>query len=327
MIPEPMPLFILTGFLGSGKTTLLQRILRAPNSNGIGVLINEFGEANLDHSIISHAAEAKAVIQSGCICCSTRSELERGLLDFLRRSLAGEVQKFEKLVIETSGLSDPASIINTVQTHRVLREYFRVAGVLTTVDAVNGARSLEQHVEVAKQISVADMLLITKSDLASPERAAALKLQLASINPIAKIVDARTSGLDFSNLLPAGRIAAFKDTAGTVTSAHNASTFTLTFSQPLDWAAFVIWLSMLLKAHGERVLRIKGIINTGGNERPVVIHGVQHIMHAPEHMPSWPQGGRTSTIVFIVRGIDKKRIQDSLDRFLEFAAPTRQAKL
>ncbi len=321
MIPEPMPLFILTGFLGSGKTTLLQRILRAPNAKGIGVLINEFGEASLDHRIISHVAEAKTITQSGCICCSTRPELERGLLDLVRRSLAGDVQRFEKLVIETSGLSDPASIMNTVQTHRVLREYFQVAGVLTTVDAVNGLRSLEQHAEVAKQVSVADMLLITKSDLASPEQAATLMRQLASVNPVAKIADARADGFDFGNLLSANGAAAFSGSfAAAVAGAHDASTFTLIFSEPLDWSAFVIWLSMLLKSHGERILRIKGIINTGDEARPVVINGVQHIMHAPEHLPSWPDEQRASQIVFIVRGVDHNLIKNSLASFLDFAA-------
>ena len=192
MLPMPMPLFILTGFLGSGKTTLLQRILQSGAAEGTGVLINEFGEAGLDHRIVSHVAEVSQVVANGCLCCSVRPELTRGLLDLVRRSLAGEVPAFRRLVIETSGLSDPAPIINTIQSDRVLREYFTVAGVLTTVDAVNGLRSLEAHVEVTKQVGAADRILLTKTDLAAPAMVKALGERIRVVNPVA--ADRRCAG-------------------------------------------------------------------------------------------------------------------------------------
>ncbi len=321
MIPEPMPLFILTGFLGSGKTTLLQRILRSANAKGTGVIINEFGEASLDHRILAHVAEVNTIIQSGCVCCTTRPELTRGLLEFLRQSLAGGVPRFRRLVIETSGLSDPASIIHTVQGHSVLREYFRVAGVIAVVDAVNGLHTFQNHSEFAKQVSVADTILITKTDVASPGEAAELNRKLRNINPLASIRDARSGGLDFAGLLSEQNMARVVEApSAPVVSAHGATTFTLTYERPLDWSAFLIWSSMLLKNHGERVLRLKGIVDTGDGSPPIAVHGVQHIMHAPEHLPSWPDADRRSRIVFIVRDFEPHLIQKSLDAFLGFAA-------
>ena len=319
MIPEPMPLFVLTGFLGSGKTTLLQRVLRA-GAEGTGVLINEFGEAGLDHRIVAHVAELKGVVQAGCICCSVRPELTRGLLELVRSSLSGEVATFRRLVIETSGLSDPAQVINTVQSDRVLREYFRVSGVITTIDTVNALRSFDAHPEVAKQVALADTIVLTKGDIAPRSVVAPLLQRIRAANPLAEIIDGRTAGAERDLFTAKSRFRATSVHAETPESAgHDVQTFSMSVDGTLNWPAFVTWLSMLLNRHGERVLRVKGILNVDGSSSPVLVHGVQHIMHPPEHMPSWPDEDHRSRLVFIVQQIEPDAIRDSLRAFLSFA--------
>lgn len=318
-LPEPMPLFVLTGFLGSGKTTLLQRILRSARGAGTGVLINEYGQAGLDHRIVAHVAEASAVVSDGCLCCSVRPELSRALLDLLRRSLAGQVPRFGRLVLETSGLSDPAPIINTVQTHPVLREYFRVAGVIATVDAANGLASSDDHAEFAKQVAVADRVVITKTDLAAPAEAARLDRRISAINAIAPVQDARAAAFDPAALLDAGATIAPVPIAVDAASPHAVRTFSISVHEPLDWSAFVTWLSLLLNRHGRSVLRLKAMLHVSGERAPVLVHGVQHILHPPEHMAEWPDADRRSHLVFITRGLDPDTVKASLAAFLRFA--------
>ena len=321
-LPEPMPLFVLTGFLGSGKTTLLQRILRSDKEVRTGVLINEFGQAGLDHRIVTHVADASAVVANGCLCCSVRPELSRALLDLLRRSLAGEVPRFGRLVLETSGLSDPAPIINTVQTHPVLKEYFRVAGVIATVDAVNGVASSDDHAEFAKQVAVADQVVVTKTDLASPATAADLAERIASINAVAPICDARAPDFEPASLLDARGSVAPVPAGVDASSPHAVRTFSISVDDRLDWSAFVTWLSLLLNRHGSSVLRLKAMLNVSGEDAPVLVHGVQHIMHPPEHMAEWPDADRRSHLVFIARDVDPATVKASLAAFLGLAGRT-----
>lgn len=315
----PMPLFVLTGFLGSGKTTLLQRILRSDREVRTGVLINEYGEAGLDHRIVAHVADASAVVSNGCLCCSVRPELSRALLDLLRRSLAGEVPRFGRIVLETSGLSDPAPIINTIQTHPVLREYFRVAGVIATVDAVSGLDSSDDHAEFAKQVAVADQIVVTKTDLASPTAAASLAKRIASINAIAPVRDARDPDFDPASLLDERVTTALVPPGVDASSPHAVKTFSVSVHDRLDWSSFVTWLSLLLNRHGRSVLRLKAMLNVAGEDAPVLVHGVQHIMHPPEHMTEWPDADRRSHLVFIARDLDPGTVKASLASFLRLA--------
>ena len=318
-LPEPMPLHVLTGFLGSGKTTLLRRILRASGTVRTGVLINEFGQAGLDHRIVAHVADASAVVTDGCLCCSVRPELARGLLDLLRRSLAGEVSRFSRIVLETSGLSDPAPIINTVQTHPVLKEYFRVAGVVTTVDAVNGHASAD-HAEFAKQVAVADTIVVTKTDLASEATARELHRRIRAINALAGIRDARAPDFDPASVLQAARTdIVLTEEPQVALAPHDATSFSMVVAERIDWSAFVTWLSLLLNRHGRAVLRFKAMLNVAGEEAPVLVHGVQHIMHPPEHLDAWSGEDRRSCLVFITRGLDQDAIRASFASFLGFA--------
>jgi G3E family GTPase len=241
----------------------------------------------------------------------------------------GAIPPLKRVVIETTGLADPAPILFTVLTDARLQHHFRIAQVLTTVDAVHGALHLDCHPESVKQVVSADMLIVTKTDLAPPDTVAALMARLQTINPTAQIDTAVFGRIDPGRLLdpnntrptaarPTNRPVAPATTPDTPEARHRhpgeIRSLALSFTQPLDWLAFSIWLSMLLHAHGQDVLRVKGLLNVGA-AGPVVLNGVQHIMHAPEHLASWPSADRRSHLVFILRAIDPHDIVRSLQAF------------
>jgi G3E family GTPase len=323
---ELTPVNIITGFLGSGKTTLLQRLLRSPDLADVAVLVNEFGEVGLDHHLLQGVAESTVLLGNGCLCCAVRGDLQRALRDLLSRRTRGEVPNFRRVVIETSGLADPAPIAYTLLSEAVLRHHFRLSGIVTTVDAVNGADQLERFPESARQIAMADRLVITKADLADEEAVAALRQRLRRRNVAAQVLDAQEAGGDIARLLTDD----IYDTAGKSRTArhwiaeevderatHTADvqSFVVIFSEPLDWTAFGVWASMLLHRHGADILRLKGLLNVAGVPTPVLINGVQHIVHPPSHLDEWPDSDRRSRLVFIVRGLQRERIEHSLAVF------------
>ncbi len=319
----PIPVNVLTGFLGSGKTTLLRRMLAAPGMGETAVLINEFGEVGLDHHLIEHATESTLVLENGCVCCAMRGDLQAALRDLLSRRDRGQVPYFRKVVIETSGLADPVPIIYTVTAEPVIRHHFRIGSVLTVVDAVNGAAQLDRFPESVKQVAVADRILVTKTDLAGQERGPSLRAVLGRINSACEIIDCTEVLPAIEDLLADG--AAVREWVNGAAAADHAhasgvSSFTMWFDGALDWTAFGIWLTMLLNRHGEAVLRVKGMLNVAGVADPVLINGVQHLVHPPAHLASWPDEDRRSRIVFIVRDIDEARIRRSLEAFNALAA-------
>jgi G3E family GTPase len=339
--PDLTPVNVITGFLGSGKTTLLQRLLRSPKMARTAVLINEFGAVGLDHLLVRQIDSATVLLQSGCICCTIRDDLNSALRTLLSKREREEMPAFDRIVIETTGLADPAPIFYTLFAEPVLRHHFRLGNVIATVDAVNAERHLTNNPEGVKQVAVADHLVLTKTDIAEPEAADRARQMLAALNPTARKFDAFSDPIDADVLLacdlhdPETKSEAvrawLKDEAdensnqrdGHVhahdSTRHGISSFSLTFDETLDWTVFGIWLTMLLHRHGERVLRVKGILNVAGQEAPLVINGVQHLVHPPLHLEQWPSADRRSHIVFITRGMDPAQLRRSLAAFNRLA--------
>ena len=336
-----IPVNVLTGFLGSGKTTLLNRLLRDPLFNNCAVLINEFGAIGIDHHLVDRVEGDTVLLQSGCICCTIRGDLATAMRDLYERRERGEVPAFERLVIETTGLADPVPVLSTVMYDRVLQHHFRVGNVVTTVDAVHGVANLSEYPECRKQAAVADRLVVTKCDIADATLWPALVQALGQVNPGAPIVALDPLRLDALGLLgtdhfdlagksqevthwlraPTARNYLSMGGQGTTPTATNQhrdiEAFALDLPQTLDWTVFSVWLSLLLHAHGERILRVKGLLHVEGTDTPVVVHGVQQLVHPPTHLERWPSDDRSSRLVMIVRGLAPQQIQDSLAHHLK----------
>jgi G3E family GTPase len=316
--PDFTPVTLITGCLGSGKTTLLQRLLRDPALSDTAVLINEFGEIGLDHHLLERIDETMVMLQSGCVCCTIRGELSAAIKDLHSRRERGLLPPFRRLVIESTGLADPFPILSTVRSDPVLRHHFNLGNVITTVDAVNGAQQLDAQPESVKQVAVADRLVLTKTDLATAEVTTRLTQRLRHINATAPLwrtadddldADALLSGEDNEAWEPADTNAALPDDHHR--HADDIRTLALSIDEPIDWARFGVWLTMLLNRHGDALLRIKGILNVAGAVTPVALHAVQHLVHTPKHLAAWPDADRRSRLVFITRGLDPAVIERS----------------
>jgi G3E family GTPase len=320
--PDFTPVNLLTGFLGSGKTTQLQRLLADPQLADCAVLINEFGEVGLDHHLLERIDETMVLLQSGCVCCTIRGELSDAIKDLHERRARGAIPPFRRLVIESTGLADPFPILSTVHADPVLRHHFRLGNVIATIDAVNAAHQLESQEECAQQIAVADRLILTKTDLAAPDVVTLLLARIRTINPAAPLWRAAETPPGAEALLGQDDAALHHEALPAVPHPHHHAhahsdihAFALAFDAPLDWTLFGIWLTMLLNRHGQRILRVKGILNIEGSDAPVAIHGVQHLVHPPVHMRAWPDAGRQSRLVFIVKGLTQSSIARSLRAF------------
>jgi G3E family GTPase len=322
-VPAFTPVTLLTGFLGSGKTTLLRRLLADPALGDTAVIINELGEVGIDHLLVERLDDHMVLLKSGCVCCTVRGELATAIRDLHSRRERGAVPAFRRLVIESTGLADPFPVLSTLKADPVLRHHFRSAGVVTTVDAVNGMLQLERHIESVRQVAIADAIVLTKTDIADAAVTARLVARLGTVNPSARLLSAAEASLDAAVLLQSGSSGGFRaieePTIGT--AAHGGvSAFAIIVDEPLDWTAFGVWLTMLLNRHGERILRVKGILALAGEERPVVVHGVQHLVHAPTHLSHWPSEDYRSRIVFIVEGVEPELIRRSFSVFNRLSA-------
>jgi G3E family GTPase len=323
-----IPVAVLTGFLGSGKTTLLAHLLRQPEFSRTAVLINEFGEIGLDHELVETSGDSFVELQTGCLCCKVRGDLAQTLGDMLRRRDRGALPAFDRVVIETSGLADPAPILQTLMTDSSIAGRLVLGGVVTTVDAVNGSGTLDREEISVKQVAFADRVVLTKSDLANGAQPQLLD-RLAELNAAAPVLRAqhgridprrvfdrgpygpRTKSLDASAWL-AEEISAqrhFHDR-------HDAeiATYALVREEPIRAVTLTLFLEALAEHCGADLLRLKAIVNVAEcPDRPAVLHGVQHVFHAPIWLERWPSRDRRSRIVFITRRIPRGWVEALLD--------------
>ncbi|MBM3594226.1 MAG: GTP-binding protein [Alphaproteobacteria bacterium] len=336
-----IPVSILTGFLGSGKTTLLNSLVHDPAMSRTLIVINEFGAISLDHELVAPANEDLVVeMMGGCLCCTIRGDLVRVLRDAPFRFARDGKCWFDRLMIETTGLADPAPILHTLMTDDHLQTLYRLDGVIATVDAATGMATLDSQAESRKQAAVADRLILTKTDLASADETSELKQRLAALNPAAPIIEAVNGEVDASQFLEAGlynpelksddvirwlreeAYAAEHRGHGHHHDHHHhhdvnrhgddIRAFCLTFEEPIADSAFDRWLGVLTTFKGPDVLRIKGIVNIAGLDRPLVLHGVQHILHTPIALTAWPSEDRRTRMVFIVRNMSESDLRGTL---------------
>jgi G3E family GTPase len=306
-LAEKTPVSLVTGFLGSGKTTLLSRLLAHPNMGETAVIVNELGEVAIDHHLLRRVDERTVLLKNGCVCCSLRGDLADELRDLLGRRERGEIPAFRRVVVETTGLADPAPIVYTLLSEPVVKHHFRLERVITTVDAVNGLPEPES----VKQVAAADRLVVTKTDL---EQAGDVRPTLERLNPTADVLVASFGEVEPSALFGTTGTDLRSVPAPGDTDHSDVQACVLVFAEQLDWGAFGIWLTMLLQSRGSDVLRVKGLLNVGA-EGPLVLNGVQHVVHPPEHLDSWPDQDHRSRIVFIGRGFTGEELERSLAAF------------
>jgi G3E family GTPase len=324
---ERLPVSVITGFLGSGKTTVLRHLLRQPGMGDSAVVINEFGEVGLDHLLVERIDGETVVLPSGCVCCALRSDLESTLRSMLGRARRGEIPAFARVLVETTGLADPAPVCQMLLNNPLLSHFFRLDAVLATADAVHGEAQLAARPEAVKQAALADRLLVTKADLADGAGLDALERRLAAINPAAPRLRVRhgevdpallfgADGFDPARKTPDVRrwLAAEAHERGHAHDRHDAAhpgvrSFCLTFEAPLRWPAVQDWLAGLRALHGERLLRVKGLLALEGEQAPVVVQGVHHVFHPPVALAAWPDDDRRSRLVFITDGLDRAAVE------------------
>ncbi len=304
-----IPVTVVTGFLGAGKTTLLRHFLASPEGEGTAVIVNEYGAAGIDDALVRDSADETVLLGNGCICCITRSDLQLALRRLVFDRERGTVPPFVRVVIETSGLADPAPILQTFSTDRALGGEFHIDVVLAVVDAVNGEAALDAAPESRKQVILADRLVISKTDLAAPAAVERLTRRLHQLNPRAAIDIAVNGALDPSRIVEP----VTGERSGFVAEAEHGdsiASFVLEQDPPMEWPVFARTMETLIALRGEDVLRVKGILNVAGCRGPVVVQYVQHLVHPPVELDSWRDAKCSSRLVFITRNIPERQVRD-----------------
>jgi len=310
-VPAPAPLatpvFVVTGFLGSGKSTLLNRALAAPALARTAVVVNEFGDVGIDHLLVESSRDHLVELAGGCLCCTVRGDLARTLVDLLSRREHGACSPFERVIMETTGLADPVPVLNLLVTDPLLAQATRTAGVVTTLDAVNGPQTLDRYPEAVKQVALADAIVITKSDLVAAGEAAALAARARRINPRAATGGARDRHPDaVAELFRDRPSRPLPGVAHDVLHAHaeGIESFCLRRAQPVPGAALALFLETLVAHAGADLLRVKGLVELEeAPGRPALVQGAQHVLHPLDLLQRWPEPGLDRVrLVFIVRG-------------------------
>jgi G3E family GTPase len=312
---ERIRINLLTGFLGAGKTTVLNGLLRHPELRRTAVIVNEFGDIGIDHLLVAQSSDKVIELTNGCLCCTIHSDLVTTLFGLYAGRVNGDIPPFDRVIIETTGLAEPAPILLTFFRDAVVAPRFVLDSVLTVVDAVNGAGTLDLQPESALQVSAADRLFLTKTDLANADDVNALKERLEALNPGCPVVEVVGGAVDPA-VLQSDKAAAAKrwvavphapPHTGTVTSR------TMVYEHAIAWEDFLAWIDAVRELLGPHLLRIKGLIAIAGrDDGPLVVHAVQTVFHPPEFLPAWPSSDRRSRLVFITRDIDAASIDRTM---------------
>lgn len=318
-----IPVSIVTGFLGSGKTTLINRLLKQPEMNRVAVIVNELGEIGVDSDLVEVSSEQMMLLNNGCLCCVLRGDLQETLRELFVKRRNGEIIDFNRVVIETTGLADPAPVMQTLLTDTLLLEQFRLDCVVTVVDAVNAMGQLVQFQEPVKQAALADRLVVTKTDLVPEEQVKALTSRLRELNARAPARLAVNGEVELAYLVDVGLRRTRADLeeverwlGGTDEHGHEhvhdeaVQSFVLRFEHPMPWDSFTQCLEVLTALRGPDLLRVKGLVNVEGKAGPMVIQGVQHLFHPPLELAAWPSEDRSTRLVFITRDIPRQTVAD-----------------
>jgi G3E family GTPase len=328
-----IPVTLITGFLGSGKTTLISRLLRHPDMDRVAVVINEIGEIGIDNDLIRMSSENVSLLANGCLCCSVRTDLQETLRELFGERRSGQIPDFDRIMIETTGLADPAPVIQTLASDTMLGAHYRLDGVVTLVDAVNGLSQLRDTPETEQQIALADRIFITKHDLASDDAIADLQAAITAINSRAELRRCTMGDVHPSDLIGIGLqssrasdstlsfLGELKSSADEMTTPEGAylgdklparhdpavKTLSLRFEQPFTWTSFSATMELVLALRGKDLLRVKGIVNVAGN--PVVVQGVGHVFHPPLQLDRWPSSDTGTRLVFITRHMEAANLR------------------
>jgi G3E family GTPase len=340
-LSDRLPVSVLTGFLGSGKTTLLNRALRDPAMDQTAVIVNEFGEIGLDHALVEKASDDVILMASGCLCCTIRGELLETLDDLAYRREKGEIPPFRRIVVETTGLADPAPILQGLIYDQGMMSQFRIGPVVTMVDALHGGQALDEHPEAVKQVAVADRLVLSKTDLAKKDKVANLIDRLRQFNPAAPLFQAGQEaampdrlfgggGFDLDDKISEVRRWIDEEVRADHEHGHEhhhhheshdvnrhdarIRAYCLTFDTPLELESTMRWLEDISYRHGENVLRVKGMLNVAGRTTPLAVHGVHFLHHPPVELHAWPDADRRSRLVFILRDLDRSVLEPGMPK-------------
>ena len=325
-----IPVTVITGFLGSGKTTLLSSILKKKELQKTAVIINEFGEIGLDHALIEHTDENIVELQSGCICCTIQGDLNKTLIDLFDKMMNGKVSSFNRILIETTGLANPVPIIHTLMSSIELIRIYSLDGVITVVDSINGEKTLDLHEESLKQLALAEKIILSKTDIVDKDEIKSLVYRIKEINPVSQIIFSKFGNIPLEEIFGLGAYDPYKKSADVKNwlaaekykdkkhhhhhdvNRHNENirAFSMMSENPVNMIAFSFFRDMITAALGANLLRMKGIVNIAGEERPAVIHGVQHIFHPVQWLETWPDNDRRTKLVFITQNIKKEQIED-----------------
>ena len=353
-----VPVSILTGFLGAGKTTLLNRLLKDPDLSDTAVIINEFGDVSIDHLLVEASSDGVIELSDGCLCCTVRGELVDTLADLMDRMQTGKIKPLKRVVIETTGLADPAPVLQSVIGNPIIAQNFRLDGVVTVVDAVNGLQTIANHEEALKQVAVADRIVISKTGLADASERDALTARVRALNPRAPLIDGDSDEAGRSALFacglydPSSKIADvgrwLQDEVHHDDRHHHdhhdhgdhhhdhdhdhehhhhhhdgnrhggdIRSFSIVHDRPIEPMALDMFIDLLRSAHGEKLLRMKAIVAVADRpDRPLVLHGVQNVFHAPERLTAWPDpNDRRTRMVLITKGLTEDFVRDLFDAF------------